>query len=107
MWFVVTNSDIDAIHARHDVIACFVRPETHPFVNEFSSKLETLTDVRHLLVRWQNGTMGKSQWQRLQRGLIQASLGGRSEQLRKPGVEIDSILDLKSPKKRESCAGRI
>jgi DNA mismatch repair protein MSH5 len=118
---------MDAVHARHDIIAHFVRPETHPFVNELASKLEMLPEIRHMLVRLQNGTMGRGQWQRLHRGLTQSSdicdhvqgsqllrashllsaLNGHADQLQQLAVEIDSTLDLRSPKKeihvRDEC----
>jgi DNA mismatch repair protein MSH5 len=126
-WFLMTNSDMDTIHARHEIIAHFVRPETHPFVNELTSKLETLPEIRHFLVRLQNGTMTHSQWQRLHRGLIQSSeisqlihnslflsdsalfdgFGNHADELQRMGVEIDSTFDFKSPKKeirvRDEC----
>jgi DNA mismatch repair protein MSH5 len=126
-WFLMTNSDMDSIHSRHEIVAYFIRPETHPFVNELTSKMETLPEIRHFLVRLQNGTMKQSQWQRLHRGLIQCSelsqlihnslflrdnslfeaLGSHSDELHRLAVEIDSTLYLKSPKKeirvRDEC----
>jgi hypothetical protein len=55
----MTNSEVEAIHVRDEVIADFIPPERHRFVNELVSTLECLPEIRDILVRLQNGPMDK------------------------------------------------
>jgi DNA mismatch repair ATPase MutS len=119
-WFLMTNSSMDEIHNRLDILEHFVRPKMHPFVNELTSKLVRLPEIRHLLVRLQKGTMTQAQWQRLHKAMIQASEicdqisksrllrdfelfsvldASQSNDLESLGHVIEATIDLKSSQK--------
>ena len=72
-WFLRTLDSIDEINERLDIIESFVSDDMHPFVNEIISKLHTLPEICHLLVRLQRESMTQSQWQRLYKGITQAA----------------------------------
>lgn len=72
-WFLKTLDSIDQINSRLDIIECFVSDNMHPYVNEIISKLHTLPEICHLLVRLQRESMTQTHWQRFYKGLTQSA----------------------------------
>lgn len=72
-WFLRTLDSIDQINERLDIIETFVSDDMHPYINEIISKLHSLPEICHLLIRLQKESMTQSHWQRLHKGLTQAA----------------------------------